>query len=248
MEKLVQWLFMGCLGLLPLSCWQRDDFVSELNILPVLNAEPTQKPLKRDPFGVALNDIHYRIEPLYDYDLHGLVVSYRHHDGDRMLHRLWNDHLNVADLCVVWGANASDLDLNAFEFWSGQFTCFFRTHDNVAWRRFDRSGISNNHLITEDGYLRDRIEKLRIGDQIHLQGWLASYSNESGFHRGTSTTRTDEGNGACETIYVTRFEILSSMGNAWRSVFNLALFGMIATGLFWLVAVMNGRFRHRALS
>ena len=29
-----------------------------------------------------------------------------------MLHRLWNDHLNVADLCVIWGNNARELELN----------------------------------------------------------------------------------------------------------------------------------------
>ena len=246
MEKLVQWLFIGCLGLLPISCWQRDDFVSDLNILPQLNVEPIQEPSSDDPFSVHLNDVSYRVEPSHDYDLHGLVVSYQHHDGDRMLHRLWNDHLNVADLCVVWGANATNLDLNAFDFWNGQFTCFFRTRDNVAWRRFDTTAISNNHLITENAYLRNLIDSVQIGDQIRLKGLLASYNNADGFHRGTSTTRTDEGNGACETIYVTRFDILSSMPNAWRAVFDVALFGVFATGLFWLVAVMRGGFRHHS--
>ena len=245
MEKLVQWLFIGCLGLLPLSCWQRDDFVAELNILPELNAEPIQEQLSSDPFQVRLNDVAYTVDPLYDYDLHGLVVSYQHHDGDRMLHRLWNDHLNIADICVVWGHNATNLDLNAFEFWNGQFTCFFRTRDNAAWRSFDKTGISNNHLITEDGYLRDLIDNVQIGDQIRLQGWLAGYSNGDGFRRGSSTTRTDEGNGACETIYVTRFDILSSMANGWRTVFTFALWGAFAAALIWLVGVMRGGFRHR---
>jgi len=246
MEKLVQWTIVACLGLLPLSCWQRDDFGADLAILPALRIAPDQQRANHDPFSVQLNDVNYRIEPLYEYDLHGLVVSYRHHDGGRMLHRLWNDHLNVADLCVVWGRNATDLDLNAFDFWSGEFTCFFRTRDNAAWRRFDAAAISNNHLITEDGYLRDRIDAVRIGDQIHVKGWLASYSNGNGFRRGTSTTRTDTGNGACETIYVTRFEILSSMSNAWRGLFDLALVGLLTMSALWLVTVLRGGFRHRA--
>lgn len=246
MEKLVQWIFVACLGLLPLSCWQRDDFVSELGILPELAAQPIQTPTSREPFAVRLNDVSYDIAPQFDYDLHGLVVSYQHHDGERMLHRLWNDHLNIADLCVVWGSNANNLDLNAFDFWNGQFTCFFRTRDDAAWRSFDKTGISNNHLITDDGYLRDLIDNVQVGDQIRLQGWLATYSNANGFHRGTSTTRTDEGNGACETIYVTRFDILSSMANGWRSVFSAAGFGLVATGLFWFIAVMRGGFRHQA--
>jgi hypothetical protein len=246
MEKLVRWIFVGCLGLLPLSCWQRDDFVSDLNILPELSGEPIQIRASDEPFAVHLEDVRYKVEPLYDYTLYGLVVSYQHHDGDRMLHRLWNDHLNIADLCVVWGRNATDLDLNTFDFWNGQFTCFFRTRNNAAWRQFDQTGISNNHLITDDGYLRDLIDNVQIGDQIRLQGWLASYGNDDGFHRGTSTTRTDERNGACETIYVTDFDILSSMANGWRSVFRIALFGVLASVAFWLIAVMRGGFRHQA--
>ena len=49
----------------------------------------------------------YRIDPLYTYDLHGLVVS--RHDSTSWtdyLHRESNDHLNVVDLCVIWGRNA----------------------------------------------------------------------------------------------------------------------------------------------
>lgn len=245
MERLVQALFLLCLGLMPVSCWQRDDFVPELGILPELRDEPVQSPVANEAFPVRLNGVDYRVEPEYDYELHGLVVSYQHHDGDRMLHRLWNDHLNVADLCVVWGENATGLDLNAFEFWNGQFTCFVRTRDQATWRAFDQTGLSNNHLLTEDPYLRDLIERVRIGDQIRLRGWLASYGNEHGFKRGTSTTRTDRGNGACETIYVRDFEILASMNNGWRTVFDGSVFLSIILGLLWTAGVMGGKFPHR---
>ncbi|TNF88303.1 MAG: hypothetical protein EP301_05205, partial [Gammaproteobacteria bacterium] len=211
MERLVRALFLLSVSLMPVSCWQRDDFVADLAILPELGQEPVQDTLVVEAFEVHLNDVVYQVEPKYAYDLHGLVVSYQHHDGERMLHRRWNDHLNVADLCVVWGANASQLDLNEFEFWNGQFTCFVKTGDRAAWRAFDETGLSNNHLLTEDPYLRQMIEKVRIGDQIRIRGWLAGYRNQHGFSRGTSTTRTDRGNGACETIYVRDFQILSSM-------------------------------------
>lgn len=56
-----------------------------------------------------------------------------------MLHGRWNDHLNVAGFCVVWGHNTG-IDLQAFDFCSGQFTCFFRTDDPTAWRSFSLLG------------------------------------------------------------------------------------------------------------
>ncbi|MEM8766559.1 MAG: hypothetical protein AAGE43_03890 [Pseudomonadota bacterium] len=245
MEQVLKWVFFACVALLPISCWQRDEFVPDMAILPVLAEEPVQKKVREDPFTVLVNDVAYAINPQYEYDLRGLVVSYEHHDGDRMLHRLWNDHLNVADLCVVWGSNASEIDLNDFDFWNGQFTCFFRTGDQMAWQRFDQNALSNNHLITEDEYLRDLIANVQVGDQIQLSGWLASYSHGEGFTRGTSTTRTDRGNGACETIYVKRFQILSSMDNGWRIVFKASLAGAIICMVIWVLVVARGGFRYR---
>ncbi|MDH3899639.1 MAG: hypothetical protein OEU51_01170, partial [Gammaproteobacteria bacterium] len=60
--------------------------------------------------------------------------------------------------------------------------------------------------------------------------------------RGTSTTRDDTGNGACETIYLKQFEILQPLDNGWRTLMSLALAGVLGSSLLWLVAVMRGRF------
>ena len=50
------------------------------------------------------------------------------------------------------------------------------------------------------------------GDQIKIKGYLVDYKvakdGQTLFTRGTSTTRTDNGNGACETIYVEDVEII----------------------------------------
>jgi hypothetical protein len=55
-----------------------------------------------------------------------------------------------------------------------------------------------------------------VGDQIRIKGYLSSYTNDSGSTRGTSTTRTDTGNGACETIYVEQFKIVEAATSYWR--------------------------------
>ena len=81
-----------------------------------------------------------------------------------------------------------------------------------------------------------------VGDQVHFEGYLASYSNGNGFHRGTSTTRTDTGNGACETVYVTEFDVTSAAPRGWRRLETLALWGAIASALGWLVGVLRGWF------
>ena len=242
MNQILKVLFVLSFVLLPVSCWQQDRFVSDLKLSTELEREPLQLAVSEAAFNVDQGGVAYTVTPEYQYDLYGLVVSYQLHDGNRMLHRLWNDHLNVADVCVVWGSNATGLDLNRFEFWNGQFTCFFRTDDREAWQSFDQSGISNNHLITEDPNLRAVIEELRVGDQIHLTGYLASYANGDGFFRGTSVVRGDTGNGACETIYVKTFQILNRMQSIWRWLFSGSLWSLLGSLLMWVIGVGKGWF------
>jgi len=112
----------------------------------------------------------------------------------------------------------------------------------VALRAFRLDQISNNHLLTADPALRARIGDVTVGDQIHLEGYLASYSNASGFHRGTSTTRKDTGNGACETVYVTEFDIADPAPRGWRKLQSAALWGMLLSGAAWLLGVGKGWF------
>jgi hypothetical protein len=160
-----------------------------------------------------------------------------------MLHRVWNDHLNVADLCVVWGHNAVSLDLSEFDFWNGQFTCSFRTRSNSAWASFRPDQISNNHLLSDDQWVRERIEDLRIGDQVSLRGYLSRYSHGSGFTRGTSTTRSDTGNGACETLYVEDVRITARMNEGWHLMYASAWWGVLGSAALWLWGVMSSRIR-----
>lgn len=238
LAALIKWSFIISALLLPVSCWQADSLPDEIALLSDLAEEPEQFAIEEPAFETEQGGVRYRVEPLYRYRLQGLVVSRRAHDGDRMLHRRWNDHLNVADVCVVWG-DAATADLSAFEFWSGQFTCFFRTDDGAAWRAFRPDQLANNHLLADRAYLREQIAGVAVGDQIRLEGYLARYSNDSGFERGTSTTRTDTGNGACETIYVTRFDVLQSSPSLWPAVQGLAGFGLLGSMLAWLVAALR---------
>lgn len=212
------------------SFWQRNDFSEDRPpVNSALLQEPLQTPTDKAAFAVTAGDIRYQIQPLYEYDLYGLIVSYRHHDGDYALHKLWNDHLNVADVCVVWQQNATDAHLHHLDFWNGQFTCNVKTSNQAAWDSFQMNQLSNNHLLSVDNAVRDKLNDIRIGDQIHIKGWLASYTNDQGGSRGSSTTRDDTGNGACETIFVQSVDILSQYHNRWRALMVLSLLVFIVS-------------------
>lgn len=233
--------YASCLLLL-VSCWHRNDFPAALTLQPGLAQDPQQRPAHEVPFSVMRDGVNYRVEPRYRYELHGLVVSYALHNPRFSLHRLWNDSLNVADLCVVWGDNASGSFLNRFSFWNGKFTCNFSTRDTAAWALFRSDRISNNHLLADNDYLRRQIRAVRVGDQVRVRGWLADYSNDKGFTRRTSSVRDDRGNGACETIYVQEFSVLQPLQSGWRALLDVALLGFFASAGTWIVAVARGVF------
>jgi len=240
LKTLNKWIFYAALALLIPAFMLRNSFPEPVERQYEPLAPPTQGRSSEPGFQAAYASTSYSIEPRYDYELTGLVVSRAFHNAKYGLHRKWNDHLNVADLCVVWGDNASTLDLNAFDFWNGQFTCNISTDSSQDWKTFKPDELSNNHLLSDDEAIREQIQAVKLGDRVHLRGWLSRYGNDQGFSRDTSTTRKDSGNGACETIFIRQFEILDSMDNGWRSAFSFSLFAVIGTALTWLVAVGRG--------
>ena len=208
---------------LVVAFWNRNDLPGAIDFHPKLGDEPRQHEIHERPLSVPYAGVEYRVEPLYDYELYGLVVSYRQHDGESSMHRWSNDHLNVADVCVVWSDTAFSSTLGELDFWSGIFTCNVQTRDRVAWANFRMNQLSNNHLISADPFIRDRVAEIRIGDQIRVKGSLARYGAAGGSLRGTSTTREDSGDGACETILVEEFEIVVPGFSLWRVALYAAL-------------------------
>ncbi len=225
-------LIIASFAALLVSFWNRNELPGNIDYVPEVLTEPKQTATSKSAFDVAFNDVGYRVEPEYDYDITGMIVSYRHHDDNSRMHRLANDHLNMLDVCVVWGDNTSTAQLDKLKFWNGIFTCNVQTRDQVAWDSFDMNQLSNNHLISDDDRVRDQVKEIKIGDQIRVRGYLVGYSSAGVGKRGTSTTRTDTGDGACETIYVERFDIVQTATSYWRiSMYSSLLTLLIGLGI-----------------
>ncbi len=233
----VRVLLVGGLALLAAAAWLRDSPPEPNALRSEVFDAPVQVQVRKEAFDTTVNGVTYKVQPLYTYDLYGVVVS--RHSSDSWidyLHRAWNDSLNVIDLCVIWGDNVKGADLKAMSFSSGQFQCFWETRSEAAWKSFDQYQISNNHLLTDNQSITKKLRATRIGDQVHFRGYLAEYSHNQGleFKRGTSIVRTDTGNGACETVFVEEFDNLKPGGGPWRTLFWVAL-GLIVVGIVgWL--------------
>jgi hypothetical protein len=212
------------------SFWHRNELPGNIDYVPELGNEPVQKSTSKRPFDVEFNGVSYSVAPEYAYDITGVIVSYRHHDGNSRMHSRANDHLNMLDVCVIWGDNPLNERLHKISFWNGIFTCNVKTRDQQAWDAFDMTQLSNNHLISDDEFIRKQVRKIKVGDQVRIKGYLSSYAGEGGGKRGTSTTRTDTGDGACETIYVDQFKIVKPATSYWR-ISMWASLALLLTGL-----------------
>ncbi|MEX0916105.1 MAG: hypothetical protein WDZ60_09440, partial [Wenzhouxiangellaceae bacterium] len=156
--RLISILFIaGLFGLL-LSWWNWDQFAAAMVLDPALDDPPRQFEVDEPAFTLYANDFDYRVQPLYNYELTGLVVSFKRFRPGIGIHERWNDYINIADICVIWGENARDVDLNAFEFWNLEFTCNYSTRSQGDWERFNRDQLSNNHIVTTD----ERLKRMRM--------------------------------------------------------------------------------------
>ncbi len=228
----------GSTALLVLALFKSAALPKPHYVLPELVQEPLQTSATGTAYQVQAGKVDYSIKPLYDYEIRGLVVS--KHNADAWwdwIHAAANDHLNVVDLCVVWGSNATDGRYLPISFSSGQWTCNFETKSSEAFQAFNQSQISNNHLLTDSPAMARKLRNIRIGDQIVIKGQLVEYRHKAGmdFFRGTSTVRTDSGNGACETIFASEVSVLKSAPPLWRALSWVAM-GMLALCLVvWFV-------------
>jgi hypothetical protein len=201
-------------------------------------ADPEQESTYRDPFWIETEGQRYQIKPLYDYTLEGVVVSFNDADsfGDIWHHRRWKDFLNVRDLCVIWGTNVSNGVYKSMTFENDSWTCWAYWPDAQTGSNFHMTQLSNNHLLAGDNYIKEKLMTAETGDHIRINGQLASYENPgNNFKRGSSTRRDDTGNGACETIYVEDFEIISKANVRWRGLYTLSAWGV---GLFLIAFII----------
>jgi hypothetical protein len=187
--------------------------------------EPSQTRTYRNAFSVTVNDQSYNIQPKYNYELEGVVVSYHNADAawDMYHHDMWQDFLNLRDLCIIWGNNVSSGVYKRMDFNNNTWTCWAYWPDQETGNRFSMNQLSNNHILSTKEYVTRALMSAEPGDHIRFKGVLAEYSNlGNGFKRGTSTVRDDTGNGACETIYIDEFEIINKANANIRWLHSMA--------------------------
>lgn len=223
------------------SFFQKDKLPQSSEAVNEVFREPVQIKSEKTQFEIETNGITYIIKPLYEYELYGMIVS-EHSSAEWFdyYHDKWKDFINLKDICVAWGENMKTGSYKYFNFESGSWTCYARSKPGIEedkWSQFKFDQFSNNHLLSDNSEINKKILSAEKGDQIRMKGYLAEYSIKNGdFKRGTSITRNDSGNGACETVFLTNFEIMKTANPFWRSAYSLSIY--IIAGSFMILSFM----------
>lgn len=179
------------------------DIQSETHLDPIM--EQVQLP----DINIVQGGKYYNIKRIYSYQIRGLVVS---------TNNGWNlseDPLWFKDLCLVWGdANTrSSVYLN-LKFHNENQICNITEvpGQSFAFDSLILDQLSNNHIVSNDNQLRDEVKKVRIGDQIYLQGYLIDYTikDKEGKLLWTLNSSTSTKDRDCEVIYITNFRMIKA--------------------------------------
>lgn len=191
-------------------------------LLAEISEVPFQEKVDEESYDFEYKEQIYTVQPVADYSLKGLVITQNDISSFADIYHT-KDSVDFKDICVIWGSNAENSAYKKMKFWSEPFTCWAQAKDSETNRTFNFADLSNNHLLSRDSEIIERISKVKEGDQILIEGQLINYSKkETPNHiRKTSITREDTRNGACEIIMVDNFEVLKEANISWRKHLKL---------------------------
>ncbi len=139
----------------------------------------------------------WTLTPRADYDITARVLGREGYRFDLL------SGLVPEDLALGWGPMSDNRVLAAFDISQSARFYTWRPRSALPIPREDViSHSANTHVIPADAGVKKQLERLRIGQVVHLTGMLVDATRDDGAWIRTSLTRSDSGAGACEVMLV----------------------------------------------
>jgi hypothetical protein len=162
----------------------------------LVSQEPIQNNLDRMP---SFSFKGFSITPLASYDITARVLA-------KEIYRTGHESgLVPVDLLLGWQQMSDTSLLKHFTFHlSGRYYTS-QVDSNVPMSKINAQ-LANNHLIPAARAIEHRLKNARVGQILRLQGYLVRVDGANGYSWTSSLSRTDEGWGACELVFVEHAE------------------------------------------
>jgi hypothetical protein len=169
---------------------------------PIAPADPQQTDIEGAPAVTTLG--RWRLTPRAGYDITARILSREDYHFDLL------SDLIPEDLALGWGPMSDNQVLSGFEITQGARFYSWRPkgRELPIPRQVVIEHSANTHVIPVDSAVRRQLRHLRVGQVVHLTGFLVDGVREDGAYIHTSLTRSDTGPGSCEVVLVEQV-------NAW---------------------------------
>ncbi len=170
------------------------------------NQDPIQRATKKEPFFLERGRYKFTIKPLAAYEIHAQVKSRRTYDTD------WTSLLSSIDLALAWGGLVSKIADKHITY-SQKKRWYYYNYDGGSpyYKPYIRSHSSNHHILPANTNIERAVHSLAVKDKVCLKGYLVKVEGKSSLNEkvwwNSSMTREDEGDGACEVLWVKEIQI-----------------------------------------
>jgi hypothetical protein len=119
------------------------------------------------------------------------------HDGE----------LCPTDFALGWGAMSDAAVINLIEVSQDMRWFFFRWRGELPVPAEEvMHAAANMHLIPANDDVRRALKAVKRHDRLKFAGYLVEAQHPNGWRWRSSLSRTDDGGGACEVVWVERVE------------------------------------------
>ena len=165
---------------------------------PIAPDEPQQTDVEAAPVTMLGR---WRLTPQARYDITARILGREDYHFDLL------SDLIPEDLALGWGPMSDSRVLRSFEITQGaRFYSWRPKQELVIPRQVVIEHSANTHVIPADAAVRHQLKRLRVGQVVHLSGFLVNAVRDDGSFINTSLTRSDTGPGACEVVLVQQVE------------------------------------------
>ena len=161
------------------------------------------EPLQRDIEAPVFTLDRYRLRTRARFAVKARVLS-----GER--YRLARGaHLMPRDLALGWGIMSDSNTLDSLSITQSDRWYYVKARGDrlPIPSEMITTNSANMHLIAANPTIARLIDHVRVGEIVEFEGMLVDVEMPNGALWRTSLSRTDTGAGACETVYVERFDI-----------------------------------------
>ena len=159
-------------------------------------------PQQTDPGETPVTVLgRWKLTPRAHYDITARILSREDYHFDLL------SDLIPEDLALGWGPMSDNRVLRVFDITQGaRFYSWMPKEPLPIPRQVVIEHSANTHVIPADTSVARQLRGLRVGQVVHLRGYLVNGVRDDGAYINTSLTRSDSGPGSCEVVLVEQVE------------------------------------------